>query len=282
MGANAAGGSGMERGEHCLRLWRDGCPGVEHGNGCAGRERPTDVRERLHVVASIPPAVRAIDLSAILSQMAARSRGAFVVLEGGDGSGKTSVLEALRRQFPEAVVTREPGGSPYGEAIRSVLLTHPQASEADGMTHLLLHYAARRDHLRTVVIPALVQGKLVLCDRFAASSWAYNVRAQECDACAELFPTLHQYVVGSWEPDLYLWLAVAPEEARKRRTGGGNHYDARDAAFHTRVYEGYEEFFERYRGKVVRIDAAQPLFRVIEQATGAIQAHLHATQGRMV
>ncbi|GIW68545.1 MAG: thymidylate kinase [Candidatus Parcubacteria bacterium] len=198
-----------------------------------------------------------------------KRRGFFVVIEGTDGSGKSSVIEELKARFAEALFTREPGGTPFAEALRGVMFEAPGAQDADGLTHLLLHYAARRDHLLKCIAPALAEGSLVVCDRFAASSWAYNVRGQECAACEGVFAPLHQSVVGQYEPDAYIWLDIPPEAAHERRRAAGaqNHFDTRDAAFQKRVYEAYTEYFtEHFSGHLVRIDATQPLERCSERS----------------
>lgn len=112
-----------------------------------------------------------------------------------------------------------------------------------------------------------------MCDRFAASSWAYNVRGQECAACEGVFAPLHQSVVGQYEPDAYIWLDIPPEAAHERRRAAGaqNHFDTQDAAFQQRVYEAYTEYFtQHFSGKLVRVDATQPLAIVVREVAERI------------
>jgi len=186
----------------------------------------------------------------------------FIVIEGGEGSGKTSVLEHLKGLFSDAVHTREPGGSGYAEELRSLVLQSQYAKNADGLTQLLLMYAARRDHLNHTIIPALEMGKRVISDRFAASSWAYNICGQEQRHLEEFFNTLHIQVVGKWDPDAYIFLDVPVEVgiARRKSAGGEDHFDQRKLDFHQRVYNGYKEFLAGQTHRCV--DATQSLEKV--------------------
>jgi len=173
------------------------------------------------------------------------ARGRFITFEGGEGSGKSTqirrLLKALLAEGVEAVVTREPGGSPAGERIRALLLD--PASHLDALTQLLLFCAARRDHVVALIEPALERGAWVLCDRFTDSTRAYQGAAGDLDD--RLVASLEQAVVGAARPDLTLILDIAPHEglARARRRLAGTEapdaFEAADVAYHERVRQAF-------------------------------------------
>ncbi len=198
-------------------------------------------------------------------------KGRLIVLEGGEGSGKSSVLNFLAQQLPEAVVTREPGGTHYAEAIRDLALS-PDAKDMDGVTQLLLMFASRRDHVERLIHPMLETGKLVLCDRFVASSWAYNICGQESRENETLFRQLEAAIVGDL-PGHYVFLDVPVLVGMERRAsarGTSNHFDERKVAFHERVQKGYREYLQDKPHTI--IDATQPLEAVCEEALAAVRA----------
>ncbi len=190
----------------------------------------------------------------------------FIVLEGGDGAGKSSLLEAVKREFKDSVlITREPGGSPYAEAIRRLALNDPLAKDATAETMLCLMFAARFDHVVKTIIPALQSGKHVITDRFDASTFAYQLYAQESRGLEELFWNLRKKI--SRLPDLYIYADVDVEEGLRRTSkralgqGEENHFDARDIAFHTRQREGYGAFLNTVNHRIV--NANQSLESVV-------------------
>jgi dTMP kinase len=172
--------------------------------------------------------------------------GKFIVIDGGEGSGKGTVLDALKGTFPQGFVfTREPGGTPLAEKIREVIFSE-EAKETDALTNFALFWAARADHMLHNVRPSLEQGLHVISDRFDLSTFAYQLYGQENHNLLELFWQMRRmYSVPV--PDLYIYLDVDPEIglARVRGRGTGNHYDERDIEFHQRVREGYQEFLFR-------------------------------------
>lgn len=198
----------------------------------------------------------------------------FVVLEGGEGSGKTSVLVYLQQHFPDAVFTREPGGTSYAEEIRALTLSSDYAKKACGVTQLLLMFAARRDHINHLIRPRVQEGRLVITDRFCASSWAYNIRAQEEPGHTELFKLLEKAVLEEMHPDLYIFLDVPVQVGLGRRASASgtatNHFDDRKVDFHTRVRDGYLEYLSN-KPHVV-IDATQSLQSVQQEALQHIRA----------
>jgi len=174
------------------------------------------------------------------------ARGRFITFEGGEGAGKSThcqrLAEALRAAGKTVLTTREPGGSPGAEAIRTLLVTG-ETSRWDGMTELLLHYAARRDHLQKTVLPALGRGDWVISDRFADSTTAYQGYGHSVPL--ETIETLHSFVVDGLRPDLTLILDV-PAEAGLARAGArddansdSNRYERMNLAFHERLRQGF-------------------------------------------
>ncbi len=192
----------------------------------------------------------------------------FIVMEGGEGSGKSSLLSTLKEEFGAKIVTtREPGGSPYAELIRTAALKNPLAKDAPAVTTLCLMFAARFDNVVNMIMPAIKSGKPVISDRFDASSYAYQVHAQSNNELEGLFWKLRELL--AIKPDLYIFFDVKPEEGI-RRAGSRNqsqsqgkqydHFDDREIAFHEKVREGYLKFFEKVPHII--IDANRPLGEV--------------------
>ena len=165
--------------------------------------------------------------------------GKFITLEGVDGAGKSTHLEFLaekiRARGVELVVTREPGGTVLGEKLRHLLLN--EAMQPD--TELLLMYAARAEHVATLIKPALARGAWVLSDRFHDASFAYQCGGRGIDANRLL--DLEEWVLGDFKPDLTLLFDVAPKIAAKRRAQAraADRFEQEQAAFFTRVREAY-------------------------------------------
>lgn len=198
-------------------------------------------------------------------------RGLFITLEGGEGAGKSTAGEFLKRALGEAGVdllcTREPGGTQLGERLRAVLLD-PEAERVDSMAELLMMFAARAQHLAQLVLPALARGQWVLCDRFTDASYAYQGAARELGA--HTVSALEDLVQGELRPDLTLLLdvpvAVGMERARGR--GALNRFERETPEFLERVRQAY--LCRAARGDRYRvIDGARPLLDV-ERALRAL------------
>lgn len=193
--------------------------------------------------------------------------GFFITFEGTDGSGKTSVLNAIEAKLKAAKIdylrTREPGGNRISEQIRNVILDE-KFTEMDARTEALLYAAARRQHLVETVLPALEAGKVVLCDRFVDSSLAYQGAGRDIGA-AEV-KQMNQFATAGLEPDLTIYLAIEPslglERIKKNRQDEVNRLDKEALSFYETVYQAYQKLAAENE-RIVTIDASQKLADVI-------------------
>lgn len=188
------------------------------------------------------------------------ARGKFITFEGGEGAGKSTqvkrLAEALTQTGIDVLTTREPGGAPGAEEIRR-LLVDGATGRWQPMTEALLHYAARREHLDATVIPALIDGRWVISDRFADSTMAYQGYGHGLGREAIL--RLHDVVGGDVQADLTLILDidVANGLARARgRAGGEDRYERMEPAFHERLRDGFREIAQREPARCVIVDAS--------------------------
>jgi dTMP kinase len=192
------------------------------------------------------------------------ARGRFITFEGGEGAGKSTQVKLLaawlQERGIETVTTREPGGSPGAEAIRG-LLVNGSTDRWDAVTETMLHFAARRDHLRATVLPALERGAWVVSDRFADSTRAYQGIVQ--GAGLDLVERLYAIAVGTLAPDLTLVLDLPVELGLQRaaRRGGEDRYERMGDDFHRRLREAF-----------LAIAAAEPGRCTVVDATGDIEA----------
>jgi len=196
-------------------------------------------------------------------------RGRFITIEGGEGGGKSTNLAHVRRALEAAgidtVVTREPGGTELGEALRELLLDHRRGGMAVE-TELLLMFAARAQHLAEVIVPALEAGRWVLCDRFTDATFAYQGGGRGVPA--ERIAALERWVQGPLRPDLTL-LFDLPVAVGMARAGGReaapDRFEREESAFFERVRESYlaRAAAEPERFRV--IDASRPLNEVQHQ-----------------
>ncbi len=189
--------------------------------------------------------------------------GRFITLEGGEGAGKSTQIARLRTWLEgrgkTVVATREPGGSSGAEMIRKLLVEGP-AERWDGVTEALLHFAARRDHLRTTVWPALKLGAWVISDRFADSTRAYQGYGHGLDHAT--IEQLYDVAVGDFRPDLTLILDLPIDVGLARaaaRRGAETRYENLPIEFHQRVKAGFLEIAKREPGRCVVIDAGQDI-----------------------
>lgn len=191
--------------------------------------------------------------------------GRFIVFEGGEGSGKSTVARAvaerLQAEGRTVVLTREPGGTPAGEQIRA-LLHEPLSPWAE----LFAFLAARAELVERVIRPALARGEIVICDRFAPSTFAYQVHARGLDAV--VVRTANRAATGGLEPDLVVYLDLDPAAglARKQGEGAAIATGLEGLAFHRKVREGYLLQARDDPARWAVIDASLPAGRVAELA----------------
>jgi dTMP kinase len=196
----------------------------------------------------------------------------FVSFEGLDGSGKTTQLgllaDRLTAEGETVVVTREPGGTELGEAIRDLVL---HGGNVAPWAEAALYAASRAQHVAEVIRPALERGATVLCDRYLDSSVAYQgvARGLGLDRVLEL----NLAAVGGLLPDVTFLLHVEAQVAGSRLTGHRDRLEREDCSFHTRAAQGYAELAARFPERVVVLDAALPPEEIAERIHGAVRAH---------
>ena len=212
-------------------------------------------------------------------------RGRFITLEGVDGAGKSTSLEAMRRFLAErghdVLVTREPGGTPFAERVREVLLAHHDEAVAP-LAETLLLFAARAQHVNTVIEPALARGRWVLSDRFTDATRAYQGGGRGVDG--KTIEVLAGLVHPGLEPDLTFYLDVPVDQARGRigaddlSAGAPAHLDRFERerpSFHERVRAGYREL-ARSTPRVRTIDASRTetevAVRIVRHLTRFVEA----------
>lgn len=195
-------------------------------------------------------------------------QGLFISFEGIDGAGKSTHIAALADAFRTTgralTLTREPGGTPLAEKLRVMVL----GDAMDPLTESLLIFAARRDHLANVILPALERGEVVLCDRFTDATFAYQGGGRGFDA--DVLGTLEKWVQcapgsplkGSaiTQPDLTVWFDISPEDAAQRLAGARvpDKFEAQPLEFFRRVAQGYAGRLQKDPRRFARIDASQP------------------------
>ena len=206
-------------------------------------------------------------------------RGAFITMEGIEGAGKSTCMALVSRLLREAgrapLETREPGGTPLGEALRELLLGHRH----DGMatdTELLLMFAARAEHLQQKILPALEGGRWVLCDRFTDATYAYQGGGRGIER--ERIGVLEQWVQRGLKPDLTLLLDLPPEVGLERagRRSAPDRFEKEQRPFFERVRQAYLDLAAAEPGRFRVIDAARPLEEVERQVSGAVREFVAA------
>ena len=211
-------------------------------------------------------------------------QGVFISFEGIDGAGKSTHIDALAQALRTAgrsvVLTREPGGTPLAEKIRALALHEPM----DALTEALLMFAARRDHLTRVIVPALARGDVVLCDRFTDATFAYQGggRGFDWDALSllerlaqDLQAPQADLVHGSLiQPELTIWFDLPPAVAAQRLAGSRvpDKFESQPAAFFSQVAAGYAARMEEQPYRFARIDADQPREAVWRDVEAAVRA----------
>ena len=198
--------------------------------------------------------------------------GRFITFEGIDGAGKSTHLEAVAKRLREAgatvVCTREPGGTTLAERLRELVLH----AAMDTLTETLLVFAARRDHIREVIAPALAAGHTVLCDRFTDATFAYQGGGR--GAPIAWLSQLEQMVQGELQPDLTIWfdLPAALAAQRRAQARAADRFERQDLEFFERVRDGYAARANAMPQRFARIDAGLALDAVWQQIDAALKA----------
>ncbi len=211
------------------------------------------------------------------------SSGRFITFEGGEGAGKSTQIKLLRddlcAQGYDVVLTREPGGSDGAEAIRSLLVTG-EPDRWDPMTEALLILAARRDHIRRVILPALHAGKWVLCDRFSDSTMAYQGYAHGLGR--DVIEALSQQAINDFKPDLTFILDLPVEQglmrARSRSTSNEDRFERMKVYFHQSLRAAFKDIASKEPARCYMVNAEQSIDAVREEIWNRIQTEI-ATQG---
>lgn len=198
------------------------------------------------------------------------SSGKFIVFEGGEGVGKTTMINKisswLENENIPFIVTREPGGIRISEQIRKVILDVNNV-EMDGRTEALLYAAARRQHLIEKVIPALKEGKIVLCDRFIDSSLAYQGYARGIGI--NKIYEINKFAIEDYEPDLTILFDLSPEIGLQRinsdKSREINRLDKEKLEFHKKVREGYNILLDNVDRDIIKIDAEKPVDSIFQE-----------------
>ncbi|MBV8034904.1 dTMP kinase [Roseateles sp.] len=196
--------------------------------------------------------------------------GRFISFEGIDGAGKSTHIRAVadwfRARGADVQLSREPGGTPLAETLRDIVLKEPMGS----LTELLLMFAGRRDHVETVIKPALAAGKTLLCDRFTDASFAYQGGGRGLPLA--VLETLADWVQEGTEPELTLWFDLPAAQAAARRAGAreADRIEQQDLDFFERVRAGYAARAAKAPGRIVRVDASGTVEQVGAQVLAVL------------
>ena len=201
-------------------------------------------------------------------------QGKFITIEGCEGVGKSTQLALLKEYFAnkgiDAIFTREPGGTDIAEQIRGIIL-NANNKALTPVTELLLYAAARRQHTEEKIIKALQEGKVVMCDRYADSTVAYQGFARNLDK--DLIERLNQIAMANVKIDLTLFLDLDPEKGFARKGGAdkNDRLENEKIDFHKRVYQGFVAIAEKDKERVARIDSSVSKEEVFAQIVKAIE-----------
>lgn len=201
-------------------------------------------------------------------------RGLFITFEGGEGAGKTTQIKKLAARIPDCVLTREPGGTPAGDALRSVFIDH-QGQDWPPIALLLLMFSARVLHTEHLIKPALARGQTVLCDRYADSTFVYQGYAGGIPL--QDIQTIKTLSIGTFEPDITFILDLDPVIGLKRtgkRDPSGHTFEAKDIAFHEKLRNGFLTIAKENPTRCVVVDATQDMDVIAEQIWNEVSKRL--------
>lgn len=204
-----------------------------------------------------------------------KEKGKFIVVEGLDGSGKTEVINRIKADFPKFLYTREPGGSIFGEMIRSVLLDK-NSKNVPPLPMLFGFMASRASHVQEKILPALAKGQNVISDRFDTSTFAFQLFGQENRNLEKTFWFNRDQILKNLKVE-YIYLRIKPEVSMERRKNRelNNHFDNQTKSYHQRVFDGYEKFFSKTKARVHKVDASKSKDEVYQDVLVVIQKILN-------
>lgn len=201
-------------------------------------------------------------------------KGLFISFEGNDGSGKSSalqnVLNTLKALNYDVIYSREPGGSPIAEQIRTLILD-PNNLGMDAKTEALLYAASRREHITKTILPALRDGKIVLCDRFLDSSLAYQGYSRGI-GIEEVYQ-MNQFATENLLPDLTIFVCVKPEIGMSRIKKDERALDRLEMEkmdFHQKVYEGYLKVLDKFSNRIILVNGEQSQEQVLNEVLAIV------------
>ena len=203
--------------------------------------------------------------------------GRFITIEGTDGGGKSTqiekLVEYLKSMGREVVVTREPGGTSISEKLREILLD-AKNSEMTDITEALLYAASRAQHVEEKILPAVKEGKIVICDRFLDSSIVYQGYARGLDI--EMIKTINSFALSKIKPDITLFFDIRPEIGilRKKNMHDLDRMEQEKIDFHNKVYNGYKALLNENPKRIKRIDAEKTIDEVYRQVIDAVNTIL--------
>jgi dTMP kinase len=204
--------------------------------------------------------------------------GKFITFEGGEGSGKSTQIRLLKdwltQQGIDCITTYEPGGTVGADKVKAIL-TEGDTQQWDGISEVLLLYAARHDLITKIIQPALTQGTWVLCDRFSDSTFAYQGYGRGVDL--NFIQNIHHLILGDFSPDLTLILdldpAIGMERAKRRALAKGSsidRFERQDLSFHNRLAQGFKDLAQK-GDRYVLVDASQTLEPIQEDIQQIVQ-----------
>lgn len=204
-------------------------------------------------------------------------RGIFITFEGPEGSGKTTQIELLEKYLKkkgyEILITREPGGTNISEQIRSVVLDKNNFN-MDNITEALLYAASRAQHVAEVILPSLLKGTIIICDRFVDSSIVYQGIGRELGI--EFIKQINDLATQGIKPDVTFLMKISPKIGlnRKYLSHECNRLDMEKLEFHNEVYEGYLKLEDLYPERIIGMDASKSIVEIHEDIIDIIENKL--------
>jgi len=194
-------------------------------------------------------------------------KGLFITFEGGEGSGKTTLIKSIKENLIEKkldlIVTREPGSTPFGEQVRELVLMQLE-TKINSKAELCLFLASRAQHIKDVIKPALTDGKVVLCDRYNDSSIAYQGHARGLGIDEVI--KFSSFIIEDCLPDLTLYLDIDPKTGLSRVQSKYDRIESENFSFHNKIREGFHIIAQKFPDRIKIIDASKSKDEVFENA----------------